>query len=310
MSTVGSQPAPPRARPLARRAPLIERRQRARKRARERIAQHVRSALSPAQRAHDPLAHRPRSLGAVPWLASLVLHGVIALMGVLSSGQAHGVRPSVAQTVQVQVREPAPAVPAPVPPPEVTPPPEPVAPPKRVEPPRTAAPKPREPPPTPAAPPPRVVGLSLESTVEGGAGPAFGVGNTRLGQTADRATDKDEVVQGASGEPSARAPNAVASRIPTAGVQYALPRRKQERKPEYPRVLQSQGIEANVTVMLNLDASGKVIRVKLVTPSIYPEFNEAARRAALAEQFEPATRDGVAIPYTLSFTYEFRLEDS
>jgi protein TonB len=103
--------------------------------------------------------------------------------------------------------------------------------------------------------------------------------------------------------------NAVASRIPSAGVAYGMPVRRGESKPVYPALLKSQGLEANVTVLLQLDASGAVTKVQIVKPAQYPEFNEAARRAALAERFEPATRDGVAIPYSLSFTYRFRLED-
>ena len=63
-------------------------------------------------------------------------------------------------------------------------------------------------------------------------------------------------------------------------------------------------------LLVNIDATGRVTSVKVLRPSPYPEFNEAARREALAEQFDPATRDGVPIPYTLSFTYHFRLKDS
>ena len=56
-------------------------------------------------------------------------------------------------------------------------------------------------------------------------------------------------------------------------------------------------------------AIGKVTAVRVLTPSTYPEFNEIAKATALAEQFEPATRDGTPIPYSLAFTYRFRLQD-
>jgi protein TonB len=62
-------------------------------------------------------------------------------------------------------------------------------------------------------------------------------------------------------------------------------------------------------VMVSIDATGKVTTVKVLKSSGYPELDEAARVAALSEEFEPATRDGAAIPYTLSYTYRFRLED-
>ena len=61
--------------------------------------------------------------------------------------------------------------------------------------------------------------------------------------------------------------------------------------------------------MLSLDETGKVVKVKILKESQYPEFNEAARRTAMNEEFEPATRDGVPIAFSVSFTYRFRLED-
>jgi protein TonB len=88
-----------------------------------------------------------------------------------------------------------------------------------------------------------------------------------------------------------------------------LPKRRAPSKPPYPETLKAQGVEADVPVLVTLDDGGRVTAVKILKSSAYPEFDEAARRAALAEQFEPATRDGAPIPYTLSFTYRFRLED-
>jgi protein TonB len=88
-----------------------------------------------------------------------------------------------------------------------------------------------------------------------------------------------------------------------------MPKRKQQKKPAYPETLKSQGIEADVTVMVTLDARGKVTSVKIIKPAPYPEFNAAAEATAREEEFEPALRDGMPIPYTLSYTYRFRLED-
>jgi TonB family protein len=298
--------APPHSGGLPPREGLVLRRKHARQAARARISAHARVPLSPEQQRHDPLA-RPRArVGFWPLLGSLALHGALVVMGVLSGDGGAGPPERIAQTVEVRMKDPEPPPP---PPPETPPAPEQVALPPPVERPRPPPPKAKAPDKTPPAPPPRVVGLSLESTVEGGGGPGFAVGNTRVGTTAQQATAAQEVAPLAADERVAKT-NAVATRIPGAGVVYALPKRKAERKPRYPEVLKSQGIEADVTVMLSLDATGKVSRVKIVTPSPYPEFNEAARAAALAEQFEPATRDGVAIPYALSFTYRFRLEDS
>ncbi|HOU90821.1 MAG TPA: TonB family protein, partial [Polyangiaceae bacterium] len=173
------------------------------------------------------------------------------------------------------------------------------------------------PPESPDAKPLRVVGLSLEATVEGGGGPSFAVGQTRLGETADRAADPRLKAEPTAkvAAPTAPAPtasvgaNRAASRIPTAKVAYQMPKRKRPRLPAYPVTLKSQGVEADVTVMVTLDAAGKVTDVKIISPASYPEFNEAARAAALAEEFEPALRDGVPVAYTLSYTYRFRIEE-
>ena len=102
--------------------------------------------------------------------------------------------------------------------------------------------------------------------------------------------------------------NQVASRIPTAGVVYGQPKRKNPSSPPYPDILKAQGIEADVTVMVRLSAAGKVEEVKVIKESTYPEFNEAARAHALTEEYEPATRDGEPIAYSFSFTYRFRLQ--
>ena len=93
------------------------------------------------------------------------------------------------------------------------------------------------------------------------------------------------------------------------GLKYSLPKRRNPKKPPYPSTLKTQGIEADVTVLVNVSAQGKVTSVKIIKEAPYPEFNQAARQTALAEEFDPATRDGVPISTPLTFTYHFRLED-
>jgi protein TonB len=293
------------------RLPLSVRNRERRQAARGRIARQVRRPLTAAQRIFDPLRRDRRTSGArLGWvaaalLASAAIHGLVVFLGVVIGRSEVGRRDVVEQVVKVEMRE-HPAPPPPAPPPE--PPPEKPAPP----PPRVAKlPPPKAPPPEPVkTPPPRVVGLSLESTSQGGEGPSFAVGNTRAGTTAERAEAPANVPPVAPPPAEEPAPaNQAASRIPTAGITYTMPRRRAPSKPAYPETLKAQGIEADVPVMVSLDARGRVVSVKVVKPSPYPELNEAARRAAAAEEFEPATRDGVPIPYTLGFTYRFRLED-
>ena len=61
--------------------------------------------------------------------------------------------------------------------------------------------------------------------------------------------------------------------------------------------------------MVSVDATGKVTKVKIIKESPYPEFNENARTAALAEEYEPETRNGVPMATTLVYEIRFRLED-
>ena len=296
--------------PPARRAPLVVRKRQQRAAARARIAAHTRQPLGAAQRAQDLLRDRGRSPGvrlgkAVAAIAgSLLVHAAVVVIGVLLGGAHKGTREIVDQQVKIEVRE-RPPEPPPEKPPE---PPEPARVEQPVRPPPKVAKAP--PPPEPKGPPPRVIGLSMEATSEGGGGPSFAVGNTRAGQTAAKAEAPAEVAPVAPPTaPIAATSNRAASRVPTAGVAYSMPKRKAARKPPYPETLKSQGIEADVTVMVSLDAAGKVTSAKVIKGAPYPAFNEAALKAAQDEDFEPATRDGTPIPYTLSFTYRFRLED-
>jgi protein TonB len=297
-----------------RRVSLPARKRAERRHGRGRAAALTRVALSPEQRQHEALppvhAHGPVRRGA--WVVLLLVGSAAVHVGVVAAGffvtgRQNDRRAPARQEVEIEMKEK-----------KVEPPPPPVAPPPEPERPMRVPPKvakidpvPEKPPePKKAAPPPRVVGLSFESTSEGGSGPAFAVGNTRAGQTAEKAVAPADVPsQAPPAVEEAPKTNKVANRIPVAGVKYEQPRRKSPNKPPYPETLKSQGLEADVTVMVNLDAAGKVVSVKIIRESPYPEFNEAARKAALAEEYEPATRDGVAIPFTLSFTYRFRLEE-
>jgi protein TonB len=304
------------------RVPLIARKRAERRAARRRIAARTVTPLPADQRIAFPAPLRPLPVARVLRIGSSLLSSVLfhgAIVGAALAAASEVARPPKPTPLIVEMREPPPPPPPP-PAPQIartetpTPEPEPAKPepPKprpRAEPPPKDAPPP--PPPT-AAPPPRIVGLSLESTTEGGDGPAFSVGNTRDGETAKKAVDPSKVAPRGTAPPT-MAPvsrNQVASRVPTAGVTYVLPKRRKPSQPPYPETLKAQGIEADVTVLVKLAADGRVETVTIVKGSGHPEFDQAARAAAQGEAFEPATRDGVAVPYTLSFTYRFRLEST
>jgi len=172
----------------------------------------------------------------------------------------------------------------------------------------------QRPPPEPAAEPRRrVVGVSLESTVEGGAGPAFAVGNTRMGRTGEVAEDPGGIgrlgpARDASAPGGAAAgPNRISSLVPKPGSEIVRPRRLMAVEPDYPAVLRAQGIEGNVGMAIRISTAGLVEEARVVRSSGYREFDEAAREAALKERFSPATRDGRPMEYTLSYTYRFRI---
>jgi len=300
-SAPAGRPAPPR-------AALSVRRWAERRAARARIAARPLLPPSVEQRAFDPMARGRLAFG----YKLLIAVGAVAISGLVHGG-VYGFGSwfgdgrtdlDKRKVVAIEMREP---VREPEPPPPPPPPPEP----ERIEKPRperrkAEPPPPDKPPPEPTnKPPPRVTGLNFESTSDSGSG-SFAVGNTRRGETARRAVDPKSVDRKPQPPPS---PNQKASRIPTSGAKYVLPKRKRPIKPPYPKQLLTQGIEAAVTVMVSLDATGKVTNVKIIRSAAFPEFDEAAVKTAWKESFEPATRDGTAIPYTLSYTYRFTIDN-
>jgi protein TonB len=163
--------------------------------------------------------------------------------------------------------------------------------------------------------PRRIVGLNLESTVTG-PGPSFATGTSRRGQTEGRAQAQpsasarlESAGAAADGEQPSGTRQRTAAHIPTRDVQFVKPTRQLHNKPAYPARLKAQGIEGDVTVRVDIDVTGRVIRVSVLSGSGYPEFDEAARRAALAERFTPAKRRGQPVPFSLSYAYRFRIQD-
>ena len=227
--------------------------------------------------------------------ASVALHVAVALLAF--SGRHYD--PPLARgydaPVSVRIIEPTAPVAPPVAPPSspVVPPPkapvvrrpievkEPVPPPDPIDiPPQPTAEPPKE-------PPRRIVGIDMESTMVGGAGPAFAVGNTRMGETSQVAQD----------------PTSVEGLAPT----FAPPKRTRAPAPEYPPQLRASGIEGDVGLHVEIDASGHVARVSVSAPSDHDEFDRAAEAAANASAYEPATVNGVAVARAIDFTVRFRL---
>lgn len=111
--------------------------------------------------------------------------------------------------------------------------------------------------------------------------------------------------------PKTEAPqNRTATRIPQKGVELVKPKRLNVVKPSYPPTLRAQGIEGDVVVQVRLDPAGTVIDASIVSGAEYPEMNAEALVAARKERFAPATRNGTAVEFTLTYTVRFRLSDS
>lgn len=306
-------------------------RNRKRQAMRELIHARVAHPIDTPQLSPDPLERRESralsALAAVRLVVAAVMIHVAVILAFAVVGYLLGRERTVhaPERLTVKIVETPPRVP---PPPVAEEPPvspalivpefEPVAPPpKRPDAPKQEPLKARDTPdpaPEPEAAPRRVVGLSLESTVQG-SGPSFATGTSRLGRTDAQAVEPSQAQRApaaASAPAAAPQPGAtqrVASHIPTRDTQFEKPKRLKPNRPEFPAALKAQGLEGDVTVRVDIAASGAVTSVTIVQSSGYPAFDEAAKRAAASERFAPAVRDGNAVPFSLSYSYRFRIED-
>lgn len=89
------------------------------------------------------------------------------------------------------------------------------------------------------------------------------------------------------------------------------PRIRRNRTPRYPRRARNKGIEAVVTLKLNIDAKGKVALTELVSveaEGYERDFIKAAEYAAMRTRFHPQTVDGKPTPAVgVQKRYRFRM---
>ncbi|MES1171855.1 MAG: TonB-dependent receptor [Bacteroidota bacterium] len=78
---------------------------------------------------------------------------------------------------------------------------------------------------------------------------------------------------------------------------------------DYPKEALEKGITADVVLLLDINAEGKVDTVGIAEPATPPGlgFDEAAMIAAQQFEFEPAEMDGKRIPVQISYRYRFTL---
>ena len=77
--------------------------------------------------------------------------------------------------------------------------------------------------------------------------------------------------------------------------------------PPYPEGARLRGETGTVGLELAIGADGRVLNVAVTRPSGSAALDEAARRAALAWRFRPATLDGQPVPGTIRTSVHFRL---
>ena len=103
--------------------------------------------------------------------------------------------------------------------------------------------------------------------------------------------------------------NRIATRIPQIGIKFERAKRLTTGKPKHPADLEAQGIEGMVTVMISLDATGKIVSAKIIKKSPYDEFNKSALAFIKKQKFSPAKRGGKPTASSFSSTIRFQIED-
>ena len=88
----------------------------------------------------------------------------------------------------------------------------------------------------------------------------------------------------------------------------AKPGLRKDIRPDYPRGARLRGEHGDVTLEIEVAASGRAGDVAVVSSSGYAELDEAAVKAAKAARFTPARRGGRAVPSTARITITFDLK--
>jgi TonB family protein len=75
----------------------------------------------------------------------------------------------------------------------------------------------------------------------------------------------------------------------------------------YPPMALRMGMESDVTLKIEVDPDGKVIRAE-ITKSGGAGFDEEALKAVQQSRFAPAQKDGQNVPAAFTYVYRFRLQ--
>ena len=75
-----------------------------------------------------------------------------------------------------------------------------------------------------------------------------------------------------------------------------------------PKGARQRGEQGDVVLEIRVNAAGIVDRVDVVSPSSFPELDEAAVRAARAARFTPAKSGGAPVASTARLMLTFKLK--
>lgn len=146
----------------------------------------------------------------------------------------------------------------------------------------------------PPEPVPIVIGVTMDSTTATG-GFAVQVGNTSMGRASKDVVDPSQVKA------------YKAERYAPPGSADTEPVILGEVKPDYPPEAKKHDIEGQVRLRVTIDETGTVASVTVISGPGYG-LNEAARDAVKRAKFKPALKGGVAVGYTITYTYQFLLD--
>jgi protein TonB len=146
---------------------------------------------------------------------------------------------------------------------------------------------------------PVVTGITLNSTVQGGAGPVMQIGNTMMGMPTKKATspvtEKSSAPTANQAQPGQKEPQFTPAKIAT------------KIRPKYTAEAIQDEIEGKVILMVNIDSKGYVTDVKLLKGLGYG-LDELAIEAVKLWRFYPATLDGEKVSDSTRITVDFMLE--
>ena len=257
--------------------------------------------------------------GPLSGLGSLVVHGGLAALVLLTPPQDRAKQKATMELTERKLEQKKkPPPPPPDEPKKEEPKPEPIQPKKVVRKrPKKAPPPPppeSETPPEPDTPPndeppdtgPKTFGIQMEGGTQAGPGQgvAVPVGDSLAVSPTIRKRGKKKV---SKKKPSGFKKTYKRGEMAPVAVVTTRPKVRKRVMPDYPERLRELGIEGRVVLELTIDESGKVIKIKVLR-GLRPELDQAAKDAAQKMLFAPATVGGTPVKIKIPYTFTFVLD--